>query len=471
MSRLALDVPPAHAAVEGRVRYAFGLFALAHGHEVVPGARADHTLTYGSADLPATSRWRPLDEPAPTPEMWRDLPVHHPLVDGEPDLLAEIFEWASLAHEAATSARDDAGRIPSSDTLAIRAGLSPTIPWASRLIDALQRRLAERHALVSAPRPLGGGRRLIGASHDVDFLPTSARDTARRIAVWSTVGARRFGSRTHAARTLTVGAIRAARGELERGPVEIARREHALGIRATYTWLTRDGHPRDARYIASGPAFADRLERIAALGHEHAVHGSYTSLERPARLAAEYTRLERQGIVAHGSRQHWLRYGDPRDLVTELERAGARYDATAGFSDRIGFRTGIAHPHPLYDLVDDRPSDVVEIPTPIMDVAVADRSTTAAEWRAECADVLDAVDRHRLGGVSVLWHDPVLSGFQLPPRFGDLYWELHGEGRHEWVTLLEIERAVRERLPVCGFDLGRAPVTPRATRPSPAEAG
>lgn len=471
MSRVALVVPAEHAAVASRVRFAAGIWALAHGHEIVDGTRADHVVTYGSPLLPATPRWRPLSEAAPRPTMWHGLPVHHPLTEDGPDLLAEIFEWASLAHEGATEHRDDAGRIPASDTLAVRAGLSPVVPWGSRLIDALQSQLADALGVVSAPPTLGGGRRLIGASHDVDFLPTSRRDTTRRLAVWAAAAATRFRSPGHAARVLTIGAARAAAGRLDRGIEGIARREHERGIRATYSWLVRDDHPRDARYLATGEAFTDRLDRIASFGHEHAVHGSYTSLEEPDRLAEEYERLRAVIPDACGGRQHWLRYGSPQDLVDGLESAGARYDATAGFSDRIGFRTGIAHPHPLYDLARDGVSSIVEIPSPIMDVAVADRSTSCPAWREECEATLDAVDQHRLGGVSVLWHDPVLQGFQLPRRFEDLYWDLHNPDRHEWVTLAEIETAVRRRLIGCGLAADADGVMPRPTRPSPVATG
>ncbi|MDW3218210.1 MAG: hypothetical protein R8F63_06315 [Acidimicrobiales bacterium] len=471
MSRVALVVPDEYATVAPRVRFAAGIWALAHGHEIVAPTGADHVLTYGSPLLPATPRWRPLAVPAPQPTMWDGLPLHHPQTAHGPDLLAEIFEWASSAHEAATERGDDVGRVPSADTLAVRAALSPVVPWGSRLVDALQRQLADALGIVSAPSTLGGGRRLIGASHDVDFLPTSRRDTARRLAVWAAAATTRFRAPGHAARLLTAGAARAASGRLDRGIERVARREHDRGIRATYTWLVRDEHPRDARYVAAGPAFTGRLNRIAAFGHEHAVHGSYTSLEARGRLAEEYDRLRSTVPDLCGSRQHWLRYGSTTELIGALEDAGARYDASAGFSDRIGFRTGIAHPHPLYDLDRDTVSPVIEIPTPIMDVAVADRSTTCPAWREECEAVLDAVDEHGLGGVSVLWHDPVLQGFQLPRRFADLYWELHDPDRHDWVTLAEIETAVRGRLAACGLAADTERVTPPPTHPSPVAAG
>lgn len=448
MTKLALRVPDDQAEVESRVRYAFSIFALAHGHEVVEPSQADHVIDYGGPDCPATPRWRQLDRPAPHPSTVDGLPCHHPLAGGAPDPLAEIFEWTSLAHESATTERDGAGRVPSTEHLAIRAGLSPTTPWGSRWIDTLQEQLRRSRGIESNAAPLGGDRALIGASHDVDFLPTSALDTARRVGVWAVVAATRFADRRGAAAIAWRGVRHLARGGFRHGLLDVAREEHRRGIQATYTWLTRDAHPRDARYRSDDPLFARRLTDLADLGHEHAVHGSYTSLDDPNRLRQEYDHLRSLGVTVAGGRQHWLRYDRSASLLHALETAGARYDATAGFSDRIGFRTGLAHPHPLYDLEHDRASEILEIPTPIMDVAIADRSTTSERWRDEVTEVMAAIDAHTLGGVSLLWHDPVLQGVQLPRRFADLYWDLHDPDRHAWVPLESIEKSTRTRLDV-----------------------
>lgn len=468
MSRLALVVEPTYRQVENRARFAFGLMALAWGHEVVEPERADVVVRYGSRLLPAVARWRPLDQPAPAPKMVDGLPLHHPTTSDGPDFLAEIFEWAAMPHEAATAIRDEAGRIPARETLGGRANLTATIAWGSRLVDRLHARLEDAHRIDGRRRQLRSGLTLIGASHDVDFLPTSRRDTTRRVLAWTAVSCTRFRSPTMAGRTLTAGTWSALRGHLEHSLDDLVEREIRMGIRSTVTWVTRGDHRRDPRYDITSRHVRSKLDRLATLGVEHAVHGSYASLESPGRLAEEFGDLAALGHGATGSRQHWLRFGDPRVLVDELARASARYDSTIGFSSHAGFRTGMAHAHPLYDLRRDRVSDVIEIPLVVMDVALADRARETRRWRAEADAVLDEIDRVGVGGVSVLWHDPVVSRIQLPAEFADLYWQLHDQTRHRWVTLTEIEAACRRHLRSCGLapiDHAHASVTPDPIRP------
>ena len=124
-----------------------------------------------------------------------------------------------------------------------------------------------------------------------------------------------------------------------------------------------------------------------------------------------------------GGRQHWLRFsGD--ELFLAYEGASLRYDATVGWSERPGFRAGLAAPFRPYVRREERPADLIEFPLAIMDVTLEQRRRAGVDWQGEQRRVLDETRSHGVGGVSVVWHDTVFEGAQLSSAVADSYWEL-----------------------------------------------
>ena len=65
---------------------------------------------------------------AAVPGVDEALPHFHDRPDSTTDHLAELFEWASRAHELSVSERDDVGRIPFTGSLPGRFGWTRTVP-------------------------------------------------------------------------------------------------------------------------------------------------------------------------------------------------------------------------------------------------------------------------------------------------------------------------------------------------------
>jgi hypothetical protein len=59
-----------------------------------------------------------------------------------------------------------------------------------------------------------------------------------------------------------------------------------------------------------------------------------------------------------------------------------------------------------------------------MDSSLYDLDQTGRSWSASCQRVLSASRQYGWGGFSILWHDTVFSGTQLPMQLADLYWQL-----------------------------------------------
>lgn len=450
--RLALHVDDGvDSIVRARIEFAFRLYCVVAGIAAVDATRADLALRYGGPpgddlSLPATYRARPASEPAPPPTLvtpapgssGRALPCLHPCgLDGAPDLLGEIFEWVSGDHERSIESRDAEGRIPYRDTLHGLYGLSPRVPWATEAMRWLHARIRSHPAARDWPVRLVGPleRSVVAVTHDLDFLAGSWRQTSARLTknlVRPVVGR----DPALAAQVVRAGASTL----LGDNPLDrlswLIEREVGLGIGSSVNVLCRREHRRDGNYRLTEPRTRRVLGALQAAGVEIGLHGSYTSLEAPGRLADEYAILAHAGYEARGGRQHWLRYADAR-LFDELVRAGASYDSSAGYSSEPGFRQGASFPYPPWDFEREAPYPLLEVPLVLMDGALEGH----VDWERRTREVMDSAVGAGWGGVSILWHDTVFGGAQLDRRIADAFWELR-QPDHDWTSAGQLVDAV-----------------------------
>ena len=439
------DVDP---AVRPRIDMAFRLYCVVAGLDVDEPARAGTTLRYGGAAregdvvLPATYSPREAAGSAPPPvfatpqpgSTLRPLPCFHPLgADGTPDLLGEMFEWVSGDHERSVVARDSVGRIPFAETLHGRFGLSPRVPWATEAMRWLHAHVRARASARGWPTVLEGPARrsAVAVTHDLDFLPGRASQTSLRLV--KNIARPIVGRNPKLAWQVARASARAVRGD---NPLDrlhwLIEREAGLGIGSSVNVICRREHRRDANYAITEPRTADVLRVLQGAKVEIGLHGSYTSLEAPGRLVAEYETLADRGYEARGGRQHWLRYADSR-LFDELVAAGARYDSSAGYASEPGFRHGASFPFPPWDFGNEAPYPLLELPLVVMDGALEGHPDALALAGA----VLDNSFEGAWGAVAILWHDTVFGGAQLDARLADLFWDLAGDGR-DWVAPIRL---------------------------------
>jgi hypothetical protein len=462
------------SVIRRRISYAFKLFCAVYGYRSASEGDCP-ALCYGAEpigprDIALTTGYvaRSLSVPAPAPrEITVDgdafpeaalgvrFPCFHEARGGtSPDWLGEIFEWVSGAHEYSVQKRDSAGRIPFASTLHGRYGLNPAIPYASAGMRGLNRDLRAKcgsgwplHPTSPWPMPQAWA---VAATHDCDFLPVSVTSSLFRFCKNAAISALRCRNLRLTGRILGRGL-----GALLGGPSlgnclrRMIAREQETGIRSSYNLICRCAHPRDANYSLDNPSVARVLNELVQQGAEIAVHGSYTSLDAPGRLQEEYRWLAEKGISPVGGRQHWLKYRGPL-LFEELSRIGAWYDTTAGYSGQIGFRHGAAFPFPPYDFKAEAPFPLLELPLAIMDSSLYDLDQTGRSWSASCQRVLSASRHYGWGGFSILWHDTVFSGAQLPIQLADLYWQLK-RPEDAWMRARDIAEKVWPRYAQVGL--------------------
>ncbi len=321
--------------------------------------------------------------------------------DGD-DLAEAFFHLARIEELGGT--RDEHGRFPASATC-----LDPLDPP----LEGLRRKLG-----LEPPR-WGGARFAVALSHDVD-IPWR----------WTRKGLRLGAGRLKAALRDRQGgtALREARG-LAEAPVHrlrgtdpnfrfdrIVDAERRRGAASVFFLLAAH------RVVQDGPAAEDYdrlrprvVETLLSLGAEIGLHASYEAAFEPSLIADEKAELERLGATLHGQRYHYLRV-DPHTNLAPLADLGFAYDSSLGFGGAPGFRAGIAHPFKPWDVVNDRPLELAEIPLAAMDVTLAEPrylGLTVQEAERRLLALLDWAAEHG-GGFSILWHtdrfDPATAG-------------------------------------------------------------
>ncbi len=178
--------------------------------------------------------------------------------------------------------------------------------------------------------------------------------------------------------------------------------------RTVFFVLTAPRGPMDHAVPVEYKAYSERLRSLATWA-EVGVHPSYRSSEGPQLTATEKERLSSVlGKPVSLSRQHFLRFKLP-DTYRELEKLGIEEEHSMGTHEQLGFRASTCTPYPWFDVLADRPTELIIHPFAVMDNTLRhklrltpDQAVAAA---VEVIEQVKAVD----GTFTGLWHESFLS--------------------------------------------------------------
>jgi hypothetical protein len=472
--RICLEFAPEQGNTHRlRLEYAFRVFCAIYGHEIIASEEAhsaDALITYISENREPNSkpalrlsnlyRCRPITNPAPPPKKFERVPdstvlFYAPEAGSEPDWLAEIFEWISCADEYSLRSRDAAGRIDFRDSYAGRHQLDIGVPYAA----VAMRFLHDAICRIVVGYPLEpdfgivGGSHLIVNTHDVDILPAGYSRSLERLWKYALISLLVFKSPRDAVAQAGKALSMAFGGDnpLDQTPnlVQAQLRER---VGASYFFIPRHAHRRDANYKINDSAVLSLMHSIESAGMEVALHGSYTSLDRPDGLASEFALLREQYFEPQGNRQHWLRFTLDR-LIPAVEQSGAVYDSSLGW-DGMGFRAGACFAFPPYNFASERPAKFLEIPLAIMEQGMVTSGRPETEWFDDAARILSNSRRYGWGGISLLWHPTAFGGCQLPREIERIYWKLIGhqqEWNDTWTSCIDFVNVAADRYVKAGL--------------------
>jgi len=337
--------------------------------------------------------------------------------------LAQITTGAAERH---STARDRFGRVPSTENELVRQNVAaqPVVAIAAaRLREAVVASAGRRPIAFLTPWP-EGKRWAAAITHDLDVVDLWPVFTALRMAELA-----RKGELQRIARTAL-----SAFGTIGRNPVQRALRalldaENQRSI--VSSWFVLCGTPTfrtmragDLTYRPDGRGARAALRALLDQRCEINLHGSFATSDDHALFAEQRHRLAgltKQPVT--GVRQHFLRMR-PGETIRGMAAAGFRYDTTAGFPDRNGFRLGVGDVIPGWDGAGEKPLEIQEAPVIWMDRALSKYAGVEdpEAWISEGVTLADAC-RATQGLWVGVWHPnltPALGFPDAPAAFAAL---------------------------------------------------
>ncbi len=335
-------------------------------------------------------------------------------VDVPVDIFGSAFFLLTRYEELVIQDRDLHGRFPAASSILAKAGV-----LARPLLDEYVAGLADALREAWPALSLAPGRMQLQPGHDVDQPWAVYKQPASAVAR-AIVGdlVRRREPRTAIGRVRAIGP--AARGSVDGDPYDtfdfLMDVSEQSGLTSTFHFVARAGTgPFDVCYDLEDPPIRALLSRIARRGHAIGLHGDYESFRSGEALAHQLTRLRDTcrtlGIEqpTWGSRQHYLRFENPATWRA-LDAAGLDWDATVGFADRIGFRSGTSREHAVFDVLARRELRIRSRPLVAMDTTLSEYMGVGSGLEAGAVSPLVDAARPHGGRPVILWHNNALTG-------------------------------------------------------------
>jgi peptidoglycan/xylan/chitin deacetylase (PgdA/CDA1 family) len=189
---------------------------------------------------------------------------------------------------------------------------------------------------------------------------------------------------------------------------DILRLEEKYGATSTFFIMTARPGPHNQIYQIGDLKY--ELRDILDRGWDIGLHGGYQTYDDPTLIAEEKRVLEQStGKKIVGYRNHFMRFKTP-ETWRFLEKAGFLYDATLGYVDHVGFRNGMCHAFQPYDLSENRPINIIEIPLAVQDSTLS--NYMGLDYDSSfylIKQLIDRVEKCR-GVITLLWHNSMLTG-------------------------------------------------------------
>jgi hypothetical protein len=320
--------------------------------------------------------------------------IHH-------DIIGAAFYFLSGWQEYHCSERDRYGRFPYHSSLQYKLGII-TLPVVNYYFDILKTAI-EKAAGITLPARF---------NEEATFTACLTHDIDNTESGWKAEGRAALGGNKWM--DFLKGAFARLRGrDAWFNWQEVARQVRLAGGISTFFFLCQDKPYRgtaNADYAIKKEKYQAALRILKAGGAEIAVHGSLEAAVNGQQFLKE---LDRLPAPVQGTRFHYLSF-DPRLTPALLDAAGLAYDSTLGFAEHYGFRHSYCFPFRLFNFLENKPYDFLEIPLILMDATLDHPKylqLNADEVLPAIRPVLSEIAKFR-GCFTLLWHNENFSAYK-----------------------------------------------------------
>ncbi len=207
----------------------------------------------------------------------------------------------------------------------------------------------------------------------------------------------------------------------EKAILKILNKERRLGVNSTNFILVQDNSDDGRRNYFTDDRYKSGIKKVfsrQAVG----LHGSPDSAYFIKETKKELERLQKIFPQQLGYRSHKLsfQYQSSYDI---LEKMNLKYDASLGYWEHIGFRAGISFPFYPYDIENDKPFNILEIPLIVMDTTLISKLGMGQNPFIAAYRITKLFQRAKKfqSHISLLWHNNTFDSIDYP-GWSWLYW-------------------------------------------------
>jgi hypothetical protein len=207
----------------------------------------------------------------------------------------------------------------------------------------------------------------------------------------------------------------------EKAIKKILNKEKRLGVRSTNFILVQDNSEDRRRNYFSDDKYKSGVKKVFS-PQNVGLHGSPDSAYFIKETKKELERLQKIFPDQLGYRSHKLsfQYQSSYDI---LEKMNLKYDASLGYWEHIGFRAGISFPFYPYDIDNDKPFNILEIPLIVMDTTLISKLGMGHNPFVAAYRLGKLIQRAKKfqSHISLLWHNNTFDSIDYP-AWSWLYW-------------------------------------------------
>lgn len=159
----------------------------------------------------------------------------------------------------------------------------------------------------------------------------------------------------------------------------------------------------DAQYNIDSDELISTIKNIKNRNHIVGAHFGLTTFNNQEILSTEQKRLQEITSVVDESRQHFLRFENPKTWQI-LNGNNIKTDSTLGYTTDIGFRCGTCYDYSVFDIIKRRKLNLKEYPLIVMDTALANSSNRDKDTFLKEFEGIYKTVKSFSGNFVFLWH-------------------------------------------------------------------
>jgi len=317
------------------------------------------------------------------------------------DIIASAFYFLSGWQEHASEKKDNINRFPYAESIQFKLGII-TLPVVNYYFDILKTAYEMAYNVKLKPNNWQGHDFAVCSTHDIDVCQRA----------W----------------------IEGSLNEIKRGRIfspfsliykrifkedewfnfkKILEIEKKFNVRSTFYFLSyhkKRENLINADFDIRDKKFIQVLDSIIEYGSEIGIHGSSGTHNNPQNFEAD---LKTLGRPVTGNRFHYLQFETDKTPAL-LENAGIQHDSTLYFAEHIGFHNSYCLPFRIYDIINDRPTNVWEVPLNVMDGTLSRAkymNITRESAKEKVFDLIMEIKKFN-GCFTLLWHNNYFSDYK-----------------------------------------------------------